>query len=281
MNQQILESRLTGLPLGGIRYFETIGSTNDAAADWAVHGAVDYSLVIANQQLQGRGRSGRKWITHPGTALAFSLVLLPSDLESNELTSRSTRFTGLGAVAVNQVLRDQYSLPAQIKWPNDVLIYQRKVCGILAEAHWTGYQLSSVILGIGINIATNAVPPEGNLVFPATSVEQELNDPVDRITILYQVLEAIIHWRPHLLEEIFLQTWEANLAYLGEWVQVVVSSDPVQEPKQPHVGRILGLDPNGSLRLCTHSGDVVIVQQGEIPLGDDNIRLRPVDRSPK
>lgn len=266
MNQETLESRLEGLPLGGIRYFESIGSTNDAAADWAQRGASDYSLVIANQQLKGRGRVGRRWITHPGAALAFSLVLLPSRVENEDLVSRSMLFAGLGAVAVNQVFHDRFSLPAKIKWPNDVLINQRKACGILAEAQWTGSRLSSVVLGIGINIATNAILPEDVLVFPATSMEHALDRSVDRITVLYQVLEAIFSWRPYLLENVFLKTWETHLAYLDEWVQVVVSSDPVKEPEQLYIGRILGLAPDGSLRLCNPSGDEVIIPQGEVSL---------------
>lgn len=281
MDQQTVEHFLTDLPLGGIRYFDSVGSTNDVAAEWAEDGAVDYSLVIADEQLRGRGRAGRKWITNPGSGLAFSLILRTSSQEDSILTSLSTRFVCLGTLAVNQILRDHYSLPAQIKWPNDVLINRRKVCGVLVESHWVGDQLSSVILGIGINIATHAIPQDGALIYPATSVEQELDYPVNRITLLSQILSEIIRWRPYLLDEIFLQTWEANLAFRDEWVQVTVSSGCKQVLETSYVGRILGLKPDGALRLRTDSGDEIFIQQGEIPQLDGDIRIRPVDRPPK
>jgi BirA family biotin operon repressor/biotin-[acetyl-CoA-carboxylase] ligase len=278
MNLQVLEHNLADLPLGGIRYFDSVGSTNDVAATWAGKGAVDYSLVIADEQLKGRGRVGRKWITNPGSALAISLILKPSPRENIAIASLGTRFTGLGALAVHQVLRDHYSIPAQIKWPNDVLINRRKVCGVLAEAYWDGDQLSSIILGIGINIATNSVPREDILFYPATSMEQELGDPVDRIKLLKQVLVEIIRWRSHILDGKFLQTWQSSLAFLDEWVQVVVSGDEIQRSETSYVGRIMGLRPDGVLKLRTRSGDEVFIQQGEIPQLDRAIWIRPVDK---
>ncbi len=281
MNQHTLEFRLADLPLGGIRYYESIGSTNDAAADWVEKGAVDYSLVIADEQTRGRGRAGRKWITYPRSGLAFSLILRPSLEDVRELVSLSTRFTGLGALAVSQVLQNQYSLPARIKWPNDVLVNRRKICGVLAEAQWTGARLSTVILGIGINIATNSIPPEGTLIYPATSVEQQLEYSVDRTTLLHHVLGEIIEWRPHLLHEKFLRTWETNLAYRNEWVSITVSNQQEQISKPLFVGQIQGLNPDGALKLRTDSGDEVFVQHGEIPVLDSDIQLRPVDRSQK
>jgi BirA family biotin operon repressor/biotin-[acetyl-CoA-carboxylase] ligase len=279
MNQQTLESRLAGLPLGGLRYYESIGSTNDAAADWAGRGAVDYSLVIADEQTKGRGRAGRKWFTYPGTGLAFSLILRPSPKEVKELNSLSTRFTGLGALAVSQVLRCHYLLPAQIKWPNDVLVNRRKICGILAEAHWNGDRLSTVILGIGINIATNAIPLEGTLIFPATSLAQEAKHSVDRTALLYKVLAEIIRWRADLLDEKFLQAWETNLAYRDEWVRITVSNQQEHVPDLLYTGWIQGLNPDGTLRLQTQSGDEIVLQQGELSQLEDDIQLRPVDRS--
>jgi BirA family biotin operon repressor/biotin-[acetyl-CoA-carboxylase] ligase len=281
VNQDKLERSLGDLELGGIRYYESIGSTNDAAADWARQGAADFSLVIADEQVQGRGRAGRKWITKPGSALAFSLILRASAKETAALSRSTARLTGLGALAVNQVLREKYALPAQIKWPNDVLVNRRKLCGVLAEADWIGNQLSSVILGIGINIATHAVPADGSLVYPATSVEQESKQRVDRVILLRQVLEEILHLRRDLLDDKFLQLWEDRLAFRDEWVEVAASGNRGQTSELQLRGRILGLNPDGALRLRTISGDEVIIQQGEIPSVNDDIRLRPVDRSPK
>ena len=265
MNQQILEDKLSDLPIGDIFYVKSIGSTNDAAAEWAEGGAPDFSIVLADTQTQGRGRSGRKWFTSPGTALALSLILRPTSGELRENALLISRFTGLGALAVCQVLRNHYAVPAKIKWPNDVLVNNRKICGILAEAVWLGDQLSCIILELGINITTNAIPPDNYVQYPATSLEVEFGNRVNRLNFLHQVLTAIIHWRSHLLDDAFLHTWESCLAFRGEMVQVVTASQPGDKYSILASGYIVGLGSDGALVLRTHSGSEVIIREGEIP----------------
>lgn len=281
MDQRILAERLSGLPLADIRYFESLGSTNDTAAVWALQGAADVSLVIADQQTKGRGRAGRQWFTYPGSALAFSLVLRPSSQEYQGRAGLIPRFTGLGALAVSQALQTQFGLQAEIKWPNDVLVRDQKLCGVLAEAHWVGDRLAVVILGIGINVAAQAIPPKESLHFPATSLETELGFEVDRITILRAVLGEITRWRAGLMDEEFLLSWEANLAYQGDWVQLV-SPAPVEGRDSVLVaGQIIGLAPDGALRLRTRSGEELAFRSGEISRPQENFQLRLVDSSPK
>ena len=257
-----LKSHLSSLPLGQIAYFEEIDSTNEYALHWAEEGAQHLSLVVADEQTAGRGRSGRTWFTPPGAALAFSLVLLPQELGSNQIT----RITGLGALAVCQVLKKMYGLGSQIKWPNDVLVGGGKLAGVLAEANWGGDELQSVVLGIGINVAQDSVLPRSELNFPATSVEIELGRPVDRWELLKEVLEAILGWLPNLDQTEFLQAWEENLAYQMEWVQLI------SENSEPVEGRLLGLESDGSLRLTLPGGETRSIQVGEV-------HLRAVDRS--
>ena len=120
-----------GLPLAGVRAVQQTGSTNDDALLLATQGALDGWLVLAEEQTQGRGRSQRRWVTATGPALAFSLLLRPSALEQAYIG----RFTALGALSVQQVL-SELGLSAQIKWPNDVLVNGKKVCGVLAETLW-------------------------------------------------------------------------------------------------------------------------------------------------
>lgn len=260
MDLSTLQSRLSGLPLGQIAFFEILDSTNEYGLNWA--GAEHLSLVVADEQTAGRGRSGRAWLTPPGSALAFSLVLKPEVLGA-DLT---TRLTGLGALAVCQVLRDVHQLGAMIKWPNDVLVDGRKLAGVLAEVQWQGDDLLSVVLGIGINIAPGSVPPESELNFPATCVETALGIPVDRWNLLKETLEATLGWLPYLDQIEFLQAWESNLAYQGEWVQLL------REGSEPVEGRLLGLESDGSIRLDLPSGDMSKFGTGEV-------HLRKVDRS--
>jgi len=275
MDQKSLESRLGDLLLGEIRYFDTIGSTNEHAAAWAQDGAPDCSLVIADEQTAGRGRGVRRWFTPPGSALAFSLILRP---EIPEDCGQIMRITGLGALGVSRALRGSYQLPTEIKWPNDVLINRLKVAGVLAEASWIGDQLAAVILGIGINVAPVSVPP-GDWVghherpFPATSVESALGSPVDRLVLLQVILAELLRWLPRLAEPNFIQAWREKLAFLGDWVQVITSeTDGGNMP--PLEGQIINLNGDGSLMVRLRSGDLKSLQVGEI-------HLRSVDSSIK
>ncbi|MGC8855748.1 MAG: biotin--[acetyl-CoA-carboxylase] ligase, partial [Anaerolineae bacterium] len=147
MNEKSLRAALQDLPLGELRYYASIRSTNDEALAWATEGATDLSLVIADEQTAGRGRAGRKWYTPAGAALAFSLILRPSPAEQTHLS----RIVGLAAVSLAFSL-EQSGLHPRIKWPNDILLQDRKVAGILVETIWTGEQADCVVIGIGVNV---------------------------------------------------------------------------------------------------------------------------------
>ena len=251
-----LQSILTKLPLGGLRYFDSIGSTNDEALAWAQAGAPDYSLVVADGQTAGRGRLQRRWVTHPGLALAFSLVLRPSFQESQCLQ----RFSPLGAVAVRQALADLFGLPAEIKWPNDVLLDRRKTAGILVETCWEGAGLQALVLGIGVNIAPSAVPPLTGLNFPATSVETVLGQPVDRWAVLRAILERLLTWRKRLCLQAFLDEWKAHLALRGEWVRIGAAGGG------EIIGIVQDINADGSLRLLDKDGKELTVSVGDVHL---------------
>src|SRR5215216_2280329 len=166
MNQNELKQALAKLPLGKVRYFDSIGSTNNEALAWATSGANDLSLVIADEQTAGRGRLDRKWFTPKGAALALSLILRPTAEEKPHLS----RITGLAALALTDTLRT-YGLISQIKWPNDVLLNGRKVAGILVESVWSGETVDCLVIGVGVNVLQGAVPDPRLLRFPATSLE--------------------------------------------------------------------------------------------------------------
>jgi BirA family biotin operon repressor/biotin-[acetyl-CoA-carboxylase] ligase len=259
MNECALRRILSDLPLGGVRFFNQIGSTNDVALAWASEGAPDLALVVADEQKAGRGRLGRKWITPPGAALAFSLVLRPAVEEGESVALHSA----LGALAVVSALEEKYGLKPEIKWPNDVLVRGRKLCGILAEAVWLGSLAESVVLGIGLNVRAEAVPAAESLDFLAISLETATGLSVERAALLHDILTALIVWRPRLGSGEFIQVWEARLAYRGEQVQVWAEGQPIQ------VGQVEGLDRDGSLRLRSSQGEVISARFGEV-------HLRPV-----
>ncbi len=257
MNQNELKKLLSKLPLGDVRYFDSIGSTNNEALAWATSGAKDLSLVIADEQTAGRGRLDRKWFTPGGTALAFSLILRPTAEEKPQLT----RIVGLAALAVADSLRTR-GLIAQIKWPNDVLLNGRKVAGILVESVWAGDEVDYVVIGIGVNVLKGAVPSAELLQFPATSLEEALGAVVERARLLHDILAGIIALRPHLGTDSFIKSWEKALAFRGEQVQVEEGSG------SPVIGKLLGLESDGSLRLSNVDGKSLTVRFGDV-------RLRP------
>jgi len=243
------------LPIGPVRYFDSIDSTNTYAAGWAKAGAPDLALVVANRQTAGKGRLGRSWQTPADSALAFSLVLKPGGAGHPP-----GRYAALGALAVHDTLAGAYGLPATIKWPNDVLINGAKVCGVLPEADWQGDRPEHVILGLGINVGPPSVPPAEVLRFPATCVEFALGRSVDRWLLLRQVLVALLDWRTSLSEGTFIATWERRLAFLGEPVRVGAFE-----------GSLAGLTSEGHLRLQTSDGEVVF------PMGE----LSPIPLAPR
>jgi BirA family biotin operon repressor/biotin-[acetyl-CoA-carboxylase] ligase len=257
MDEVLLREHLNGLPVAALRCLEVTGSTNQDALRWAEQGADDFSLVIADRQTAGRGRLGRTWVTNPGAALAFSLILRPGGAEACALGL----FSGLAAIAVSCALA-AYGVRAEIKWPNDVLIRRKKTCGILAEASWSGAQLEALVLGIGVNVAPGSVPPPVEVMFPATCVESELGAPLDRFGLLGAILRELVDWRPRMTSPEFVAAWQERLAFVGEPVQV---ASPGQELLD---GILLGIDREGGLRLNRGNHEILTVLAGDV-------RLRP------
>jgi BirA family biotin operon repressor/biotin-[acetyl-CoA-carboxylase] ligase len=271
MDQPSLESALADLPISGIRFFSTIDSTNDEAWRWIDHGATHAALVIADEQTAGRGRYQRHWVTVAGSALAFSLVLSSPQLEAQHIQ----RLTGLGALAVCQALYGLYGLPAEIKWPNDILCRERKVGGILAETRWQGEAVEAAVMGIGINIASVSISPQylpvEGLNFPVTCVEAELGHPVERLELLHGILEQVFRWYRQLASPEFLSAWEDKLAYRNQWVELTMvnpspSTQAQVEPSAEYIGKVLGLDSDGALKLRSQSGRLFTVQVGEVQI---------------
>ena len=257
MNQNELKKTLSTLPLGEIRYFDSVGSTNNEALAWATSGARDLSLVIADEQTAGRGRLDRKWITPKGTALALSLILRPTTEEKLHIS----RVTGLAALAITDALRT-YGLTSEIKWPNDILLNRRKVAGILVESVWSGDEVDGLVIGIGLNVLKGAVPSPDLLRFPATSLEEFFGPAVNREQVLRDILAGIIALRPHLRSDSFLASWEKVLAFRGEQVQIEQGDRSLLD------GKLLGLESDGSLKLSGEAGESITVRFGDV-------RLRP------
>lgn len=238
------------------KYFQETTSTNDRALEWIAAGCNDLCLVMADSQTHGRGRLDRKWVTRPGTALAFSLIFNPTDEERNHLQM----FSLLGAVAVCQAFESRFHLPAQIKWPNDVLVNRKKLCGILSEIQWNQDKPAGVVVGIGINVYEGSVPRGETLQFPATCVEAEAGRRISRSSILKTVLENLLKWRSGIGSNRFHQYWLDHLAFRGELVSIETTG------KQVFNGLLRGVAQDGSLEIELDSGKLTRFVMGDVHL---------------
>lgn len=251
-----LNQSLAGLHLGQpVFFYRRIGSTNDEAKRLANFGAPEGSLVIAEEQTAGRGRTGRKWLTPPGTALALSLILRP---RSQRLQAeQATRLNMLAGLAVCEAIEAVTGLRTLLKWPNDVLVAKKKAVGILVEAAFEGKQLDYVILGIGVNVSFN--PPAEQVHFPATCLEAEVGHPIDRLNLL-KVLLTRLEARYNSASPVALYAdWRARLTMMGE--PVIIQTAMGDQP-----GRMEDVAPDGALILRLDSGETLRVLVGEAHL---------------
>ncbi len=192
-------------------FHETITSTNDHALTWIADGAPDGSLVIADVQTSGRGRLGRAWFAPAGTALMFSYICQPR-------LAHLPYMSMAGTVAVCEVVA-ALGAHVGIKWPNDVQIDGRKLCGVLPEANWNGGDLIGVTLGIGLNVRVDF--RETPLAASAISLHDALGvTTLDRLDLLLHLLERLDYWTAHLGDDALFEAWTRRLTTIGQRVTV-------------------------------------------------------------
>jgi BirA family biotin operon repressor/biotin-[acetyl-CoA-carboxylase] ligase len=171
-----------------LHWLESTGSTNDVAARLAESGAEEGTTVVAEMQTAGRGRHGRIWFSPPGAGLYVSVIVRPgTGLDNGE--SPAALLTLASGVAIAEAIRAVTGLPAEIKWPNDVLIGGRKLAGILAEAAVQAGVVQFIVVGFGVNLQPAAYPPP--LASRVTSIEIETTRPAERALILAAILAAL------------------------------------------------------------------------------------------
>jgi BirA family transcriptional regulator, biotin operon repressor / biotin---[acetyl-CoA-carboxylase] ligase len=260
MDEKTLINKMKGLPIPCILYFDETDSTNERGLELIPQGAKEFTLIAANGQTAGRGRFGRHWVTTPGTSLAFSMVLYPRDNEIEKIGF----FSFLGAVAICLAIESLCKAKPEVKWPNDVLLGGKKVAGILAETTWRGENLGGLILGMGINLLPQSVPPAKEVMFPASCIQMHCNTQIDQLEFLKTVTKYVIEWRPKILSKDFLEIYRSHLSYLGQ--SVVLSPT---EGNSIH-GELVGIDDFGNLILKDGSK-----KETSYPIGDLRLRTIP------
>jgi BirA family transcriptional regulator, biotin operon repressor / biotin---[acetyl-CoA-carboxylase] ligase len=239
------------------QFFPSVDSTNDIAQTWLREGAKAGSVVIADEQLKGRGRRGRFWHTPAGVALAISFILKPSP----EFATRSSM---LGALAVYELCSALGIKQIGIKWPNDVQIQGKKVSGILPEAVWNGEKLLGVVLGIGVNVRVNF---DSELAETAINLETATSKTLNRNELTQQLLERLDFWAARIASDELFFTWKNHLSTLGQDVVI-------EGLNQRIVGQAVDVDSNGTLLIKTPDATILPVMAGEVS-------LRPQDKGEK
>lgn len=233
----------------------TTASTNEDAKQLAEEGAPDGTLVIADYQTAGRGRADRRWEASQGSSLLMSLIFRP------ELPPRQAqRLTMICGLAIVDVLESELGLVPTLKWPNDILVGDAKVGGILTEIVMAGDRVECVITGIGLNVNLDPADLPAKLVMEATSLSQALGRPVARLPLLWALLRQVeLRYAdlddghsPH-------SEWSGRLGTLGQSV-VVSSGNVVFE------GVAEGVDSEGALLVRTADAQLHKVVAGDVSI---------------
>ena len=238
-------------------FLREVGSTNDLAKELAGYGAVEGTVVVAEKQTAGRGRLSRGWVSPKG-GLWFSVVLRP-ELKPAEAVG----LVFVAGLAVAEVLHELYAVKAETKWPNDVLVKGRKVCGILTEMNTTGEKVNYVTVGIGVNAnfdVEKAFPEE--LRANATSLENELGRKVRLEELFKALLEKLENIYELFLKEGFapvLGKWKKYAGFLGCQVEVTSETEKL-------VGLALDVANDGALVVRLEDGTVKRVFVGNATL---------------
>ena len=248
-----LDTQILGQPL---HFFPTIDSTNTYAAHLAREGAPEGTTVIADSQSGGKGRLGRSWVSPPNVNLYLSVLLRPP-----VSTAVAPQLNLLAAIAVADAIRETTRLSPAIKWPNDVLVADKKVCGILAEMQSDTGGLRAVIVGIGVNINAplSAFPEE--LRDKASSLLIAGGQTIDRSTFTASLLTHLEKSYVLWLQEGFSTLhshWERYAAHLlGTRISVAALEGTV-------VGTVLGLDQDGALLVQGDNGEQHRLLAGDV-----------------
>ncbi|MDP3804615.1 MAG: biotin--[acetyl-CoA-carboxylase] ligase [Candidatus Omnitrophota bacterium] len=236
--------------------YKKVDSTNDIAYSLAEKGAKEGTVILADEQTKGRGRLGRSWASPSRAGIYLSCILRPK-IAPSEIP----RITLLAAVALAKAIRGLTGLSATIKWPNDILINDKKVSGILTEMKAEQDKVDFIILGIGVNVNT---PPK-NLPKGASSIKEEMmkdnrQEAVSRVELTQRILENLEENYTRLKREGFepiIDEWKDLSTMLGSRVKVVLQNRTFE-------GQARDLDGDGSLIVRRDSGIMEKVSSGDI-----------------
>jgi BirA family transcriptional regulator, biotin operon repressor / biotin---[acetyl-CoA-carboxylase] ligase len=261
-NEDLLRKSLTGKLIGHkLYYFPQTGSTNDEAFRLGVAGLPEGTAVIADSQTKGRGRMARVWHSPAGSNIYTSLILRPQ-----LKPAAAPQISLVAGVAVAELLEQYCCGQVELKWPNDVLVTGKKICGILAQMKTVGEDVDFIVVGIGINvnIRLNQFPVE--IRDTVMSLRSETGQEINRHDVIISLYENFAKWYKKLLQNGFAaikEKWLHLAPMIGQDVQIMLQNEKI-------VGKALDLADDGSLivlmadneKLKISAGDATILKRG-------------------
>ena len=235
-------------------FYEITGSTNTDAKQFAKDGDLHGTVVVADTQYDAKGRRGRTWQTFPRRNLYFTIVLRPT-LEAD----KASMLTLVMAMSVVRAIREQSGLKAEIKWPNDIVINKKKVCGILTEMILDGTSIDYVVIGVGINVNQEFFQEE--IKETATCLHAESGRKYSRAALLKKILAYFEKDYETFLKggDMFLLQKDYNAWLVNKDAQV-----KVLEPKGEYTGIARGINEKGELLVELENGQIETVYAGEV-----------------
>ncbi|MGM0471478.1 MAG: biotin--[acetyl-CoA-carboxylase] ligase [Bacillota bacterium] len=249
-----LQTKILGSEI--IYHDQIDNSTNALAKDRARAGGQEGTIVIAREQLQGKGRLGRAYCCPPG-GIWFSVILRP-----NLNPTAASQLSFVAAVAIAQTIDEITTLEPGIKWPNDILVNSKKIAGILTEMSAEIDQINHLILGLGINLNLDLEQFSSELAAKATSIQIELGHPVVKLDFFLKLLTYLEREYIKLQEEGFaavLKTWRNYNITLNRQITV-------QHNDQQLEGQAVDIDDQGHLLLKTQQGEIKKLVAGDVTL---------------
>jgi BirA family transcriptional regulator, biotin operon repressor / biotin---[acetyl-CoA-carboxylase] ligase len=233
--------------------FDELASTNDTARECAIEGASAGLTIVARKQTAGKGRLGRKWSSPMDEGLYLSIILRPQTTPA-----KASLITLAAAIAVAETFTFDFETAADIKWPNDLLINGRKVCGILVESAIENNRLQYAILGIGVNLTQTSFPDE--LQDRATSLYIERRSAVSPDEFLQPLLRRLKEWYPACLSqpEKIVSRWQELSSFAKDCAVRIISSEMIIE------GVTRGLAASGALLVELDDGEIREIVSGEV-----------------
>lgn len=260
LSQSEIVSRLTTEWAGRkLYYFDVTGSTNNDAKRLAEEGAPNGTVIVADVQNAGKGRRGRKWQTLPGTALSFTLLLRPEFAPD-----KASMLTLVMALSVAEAVESVTGSETTIKWPNDIVVNKKKICGMLTEMTMTPEmdEIQYIVVGAGINVNNNSLEEfREEIRQTATSLRIETGQRINRAGLLDRVLVRFEKNYEMFLETLDLsrlrESYQHHLQGVGTEVRVL---DPAGE----YTGVSQGINAQGELIVVKDNGERVQVYAGEV-----------------